>query len=228
MARHVLRTGDRVEVHAPASTSSVERSISLLFEDSVCLVANKPAGLLSNGPDSLEDRLRSQTRYSTLEAVHRLDRDTSGCILCAKLPAAKAAIVELFESHRVTKTYHAIVSGQVRADLREITTPIDGKTAVTRLTILSANRIASHLKLNIETGRTHQIRKHMAAIRHPVLGDKVYSTNIQLRSELRRVPRQMLHATSLTFRHPVTGELIRAKAPFPSDYAACLRMLKLT
>jgi 23S rRNA pseudouridine1911/1915/1917 synthase len=228
MARHVLRTGDQVEVHAPAAMPETERSIPLLFEDSICLVANKPAGLLSNGPDSLEDRLRSQIQCSTLETVHRLDRDTSGCLLCAKNPDAKAIIVQLFESHRVTKTYNAIVFGQVRADLREITAPIDGKTAITRLTILSANRIASHLKLSIETGRTHQIRKHMVSIRHPVLGDKVYATNVQPRPELRRVPRQMLHATSLTFRHPVTGELVRAKAPFPPDYAGCLRMLKLT
>jgi 23S rRNA pseudouridine1911/1915/1917 synthase len=228
MARHVLRTGDQVEVHAPAFTSDVEQSISILFEDDTCIVANKPAGILSNGPDSLEERLKSQTRCATLEAVHRMDRDTSGCLLFARHPDAKAAIVELFESHRVTKTYHAIVSGQVPADMREITAPIDGKTAITRLTILSANRIASHLKLSIETGRTHQIRKHMVLIRHPVLGDKVYSTNIQPRPELRRIPRQMLHATSLTFRHPVTGELVRAKAPFPSDYAGCLKMLKLT
>jgi 23S rRNA pseudouridine1911/1915/1917 synthase len=228
MARHVLRAGDEVEVNAPASTSRVEDAISILYQDDTCIVANKPAGILANGPDSLEDRLRSQTRCATLEAVHRLDRDTSGCLLCAKHQEAKAAIVELFESHRVTKTYHAIVSGQVPADVREITAPIDGKTAVTRLTILSANRIATHLKLSIETGRTHQIRKHMVAIRHPVLGDKVYSTNIQPRPELRRVPRQMLHATSLTFRHPKTDELIRAKAPFPSDYAGCLKMLKLT
>ena len=145
-----------------------------------------------------------------------------------KRAEAKPAFIELFESHRVTKTYHAIVSSQVRADLKEITAPIDGKTAVTRLTLLSANRLASHLKLAIETGRTHQIRKHMLAIRHPVLGDKVYSTNIQPHPELRRIPRQMLHASSLTFRHPVTGELVRAKAPFPADYAGCLRMLKLT
>ena len=228
MARHILHTGDEVEVHAPAFTSHVEVSIPILFEDSTCIVANKPAGILATGPDSLEDRLRTQTRCAELEAVHRLDRETSGCLLCAKHPDAKAAIVQMFESHHVTKTYHAIVSGQVPADIREITAPIDGKTAITRLTILSANRIASHLKLSIETGRTHQIRKHMVSIRHPLLGDKVYSTNIQPRPELRSVPRQMLHATSLTFRHPVTSELVRAKAPFPADYAACLKMLKLT
>jgi 23S rRNA pseudouridine1911/1915/1917 synthase len=68
----------------------------------------------------------------------------------------------------------------------------------------------------------------MVSIRHPVLGDKVYSTNIQPRPELRRIPRQMLHATSLTFSHPTTGELVRAKAPFPADYSGCLKMLKLT
>lgn len=228
MARHVLRTGDQVEVQTPAVASDIERSIPILFEDSTYIVANKPAGILANGPGSLEDRLKSQTRCATLEAVHRLDRDTSGCLLCAKHPDAKTAIIELFESHRVTKTYHAIVSGQVPADMREITAPIDGKTAITRLTLLSANRLASHLKLSIETGRTHQIRKHMVAIRHPVLGDKVYATNIQPHPELRRVPRQMLHATSLTFRHPITNELVRAKAPFPVDYAGCLKMLKLT
>ena len=228
MARHLLRVGDQVEVNTPTFSSDAAPAIQILFEDSTCIVANKPAGILANGPDSLEDLLRSQTKCSTVEAVHRLDRDTSGCLLCARHPDAKASIVELFESHRVTKTYHAIVSGQVPVDLREITAPIDGKTAITRLTILSTNRLATHLKLSIETGRTHQIRKHMVSIRHPVLGDKVYSTNIQPHPELRRVPRQMLHATSLTFRHAVTAELIRAKAPFPSDYGGCLKMLKLT
>ena len=228
MARHVLRAGDQVEVNLPAAASSEERSIPILFEDGTCIIVNKPAGILANGPDSLEEQLRGQLRCSTIEAVHRLDRDTSGCLLYARTPDAKAALVELFESHRVTKTYHAILSGQIPADLREITAPIDGKTAITRLTLLSANRLASHIKLTIETGRTHQIRKHMVSIRHPVLGDKVYSTNIQPHPELRRVPRQMLHATSLAFRHPVTDELVRTKAPFPSDYSGCLKMLKLT
>ena len=228
MARHVLRPGDRVEVNVPAAAPAPDRAIPILFQDSLCIVANKPAGILANGPESLEDVLRKQTRCPAIEAVHRLDRDTSGCLLCAKHADAKAALVALFESHRVTKTYHAIVSGQVPADLREITAPIDGKTAVTRLTLLSANRIASHLKLSIETGRTHQIRKHMAAARHPVLGDKVYSTNIQPHPELRRVPRQMLHASSLTFKHPNSDELVRTKAPLPSDFSGCLKMLKLT
>ena len=228
MARHILHAGDHVEVNMPMATPAMERSIPILFQDDTCIVANKPAGLLSNGPDSLEDRLRDQLHCPTLEAVHRLDRDTSGCLLYARNPDAKSLLVGLFESHRVTKTYHAIVSGHVPDDMREITSPIDGKTAVTRLTLLSENRMASHLKLTIETGRTHQIRKHMVSIRHPILGDKVYFTNIQPHPELRRVPRQMLHASSLTFRHPLTGELIRTKAPFPPDYSGCLKLLKLT
>ena len=229
MARHVLRTGDEVEVNMPAAAAShAGQPIPLLFQDSICVVANKPSGMLANGPDSLEEQLRSQMRCPELEAVHRLDRDTSGCLLCARTAESKQALVDLFESHRVTKTYHAIVSGQIPKDLREITAPIDGKTAITRLTLLSANRLASHIKLSIETGRTHQIRKHMVSIRHPVLGDKVYLTNTQPHPELRRIPRQMLHASSLTFRHPVTDELVRSKAPLPPDFTACLKMLKLT
>ncbi len=229
MARHVLRAGDEVEVNAPAAAASnTGRPIPLLFQDNTCVVADKPSGITANGPDSLETRLRSRMRRPELIAVHRLDRDTSGCLLCAATAASKQALVELFESRRITKTYHAIVSGRIPKDLREITAPIEGKTAITRLTLLSANRLASHIKLSIETGRTHQIRKHMASIRHPVLGDKVYLTRTQPDPELRRIPRQMLHASSLAFRHPVTGELVRARSPLPPDFTTCLKMLKLT
>ncbi len=227
MARHELNTGDEVEIHV-LPTRPEERPIALLYRDDGYIVANKPPGLLSNGPDSVESRLRAQLNLPRLEAVHRLDRDTSGCLLFAADAARKNRMVPLFEDRRVTKVYHAIVFGQVSDSLREISSPIDALPAMTRVQILTAARRASHVKLLIETGRTHQIRKHMISVRHPVVGDKAYATGDVPSPVLRQIPRQMLHASGLSFTHPETGADIRVKAPLPGDFRACLRLFKLT
>ncbi|MFH0953342.1 MAG: RluA family pseudouridine synthase [Verrucomicrobiota bacterium] len=228
MARHELRAGDRVEVHAPEGSKEKRPRVSLLYSDEDLAIANKPAGVLSNGPGSLEEELRSSLGAPALAAVHRLDRDTSGCLVYARNAAARDAMVALFRGRKMGKMYHAVVSGRVESRSREITAPVDGQPACTRLTVLRAAAAASHVELRIETGRTHQIRRHMALIGHPVVGDRVYATQVQPLRGLRGVPRQMLHASQVSFPHPRTGALVRAAAPLPADFRACLKNLKLS
>ena len=200
----------------------------MLFEDDHYLVANKPSGRLANGPDSLEENLRASLGIPELQAVHRLDRDTTGCLLFAKRQEALDPAVEMFKDRRVLKLYHAIAAGRVPLSTRVIDVPVDGESATTSLQILDSNALASHLKLKIETGRTHQIRKHLESINHPILGDKTYGTWNKLQRELRLVERQMLHAACLQFESPYGGAVIRVESPLPQDFLACLRRLRLT
>ncbi|OQA26026.1 MAG: Ribosomal large subunit pseudouridine synthase D [Verrucomicrobia bacterium ADurb.Bin345] len=229
MAKHVLRRGDNVEVGAAAPVAEKRgSSLPVLFDDAHLLIVNKPAGLLANGPASAESRLRDQTGIMALTAAHRLDRDTSGCLLFSKTPRVGEQIIRLFEAHAITKTYHAIVLGEFPPGLQTITKPLDGRTALTRIIRLSANRTASHLKLVIDTGRTHQIRKHLAGAGHPVLGDRMYLTAALTNPVLRAVARQMLHAAQIAFTHPVTGAAVRVHAPLPGDFLHGLHSVRLT
>ncbi|MCX6996269.1 MAG: RNA pseudouridine synthase [Kiritimatiellaeota bacterium] len=175
----------------------------------------------------MESALRAQGGLPALAAVHRLDRDTSGCLLFAKNARALAAAIALFGGRAVTKVYHALAAGRLPDGLREIKVPVDGQPALTRVERLDVNPRASHLKLNIETGRTHQIRKHLLAVHHPVLGDKAYGGRFQPPGLQQEIPRQMLHASVLAFTQPLTGAPVRCKAALPEDFRACLRALRL-
>jgi 23S rRNA pseudouridine1911/1915/1917 synthase len=227
MARHALSAGDEVEVamveRAPAPTAHA----AILRRDADFVIANKPAGMLANGPDSLESRLRTELGLPELEAVHRLDRDTSGCILYATNAAARDKLVDVFRRHEVSKTYFAIVAGRIPRPVMEIRTPVDGQPALTRLTVLKSTPTASQLQLQIETGRTHQIRRHLASIGHGILGDRVYFTKEHRSALLRSIPRQMLHAAAIAFPHPDTGKRVHVQAPIPSDYHSVQHRLGL-
>jgi 23S rRNA pseudouridine1911/1915/1917 synthase len=229
MARHPLSTGDVVEVHQQVATSSQEpRKLKILYQDNEYLIVNKPAGILSNGRDSVEEWLQKQEQNEAIQAVHRLDKDTTGCLLFARSQQAFDAVIPLFKNHRITKVYHAIVEGKVSERTKEINTPIENQPARTRLQILSSRGLATHLKIAIDTGRTHQIRIHLQSIHHPILGEKVYAGHQDIPEEFRRIPRQMLHAFRLVFEQPLSGELIRATAPLPEDFSMVLRRLRLT
>lgn len=229
MARHALMPGDEVEVQATTDRPvRVQTSPPLLFEDKDFLVVDKPAGLLSNGPNSLELLLRDRLKIPTLVAVHRLDRDTTGCNLFARSVSARDRMIALFKDHRIVKIYNTVVLGRVGEKPKEISSPIDGQPAVTHIErVLASSKWASHLLVKVDTGRTHQIRKHLASIHHPIVGDKVYTTGIQAEEVLRKIRRQMLHASRLLFQHPLTGQKISAHAPLPRDFQQCLHMLKL-
>ncbi|MBI2437997.1 MAG: RluA family pseudouridine synthase [Lentisphaerae bacterium] len=240
MARHRLARGDDVEIQeepvarpqrwrvATAGWADRAARPTLLYESRDYLIADKPPGILANGPRSLEESLRRLTACPALRAVHRLDRDTSGCLLFARQAEAVARIRPLFAQQRVRKVYHAIVSGCVAEPEQEITYPIERKKARTQVRTLDVNKRASHLRIEPDTGRTHQIRRHLTAIGHPLLGDQQYATNRELSPTERTLRRQMLHAYELSFHHPVSGQLIRARAPLPADFTACLRQFGLT
>ncbi len=229
MARHRLATGDRIEVTgADRECPSVHPGrMRLLYQDEHLIVADKPAGLTTCGPDSLEDILRRQLKAPELRAVHRLDRDTTGCNLFATGAAGFTAMLPLFKEGRLTKIYQAIAMGRVPGDIKQISAPIAGEKALTLLKVLDSNATASHLKVKIESGRTHQIRRHLQMIRHPLLGDRQYFTGAQDLPLLRDVPRQMLHAVRLVFRNPLSGALVKAESPLPPDYRECLKRLRL-
>ena len=239
MARHKLQTGDKINVMAGFSSAipglhktgmkmrpPVDNSI-ILFQDSDILIANKPAGILANGPKSLESDLRTRLENPTLTAVHRLDKDTSGCLLFAKHAEAESSSISLFSKRSIRKIYHAIVNGIIKKPELTITKPVESQSAVTRIRVLDANQNASHLRITIETGRTHQIRKHLTAIRHPILGDQTYATSRYVQPLEQAVPRQMLHAFQLIFTHPMNGNPVRCTAPLPDDFRKCLKQYRL-
>lgn len=226
MAKHTVSTRDKIEVIR--SEAMVAKKIEILKSPGDYVIANKPAGLVTNNSaKSLEVRLQRELRNPQLCAVHRLDRETSGCVIFAKDAAAKAAMIPLFKDQEVVKIYRAIVSGRVSDHLQTITRDIDGDSATTMVKVLDRTRHASYLELRIKTGRTHQIRKHLAAVRHPVLGDKGYAGSKALADVLRTLPRQMLHAYRLVLPIPGRPEPVRITAPVPADFKETLKALKL-
>ena len=227
MAKHALERGDLVEVTPDIAPPPRVGVREVLHEDGDYLVVNKPPGVLSNGPVSLEERLRRETNLPALQACHRLDRDTSGCMLLAKNASAYERAVELFRRGEVKKTYHAIVHGRLRTPSLIITDPVDGLPARTQVTALDVSPEASHARVNIETGRTHQIRRHLAAKGHPIVGDRQYATRVSATDRSLQAARQMLHSSGLAFCHPLTGNPVQAHAPLPQDFRECLRLFRL-
>ena len=245
IARHPLRAGDTVEVpravvsaarrqpgsnlggDAPAARrTDAVRHVRVLLETPDYLVADKPAGVLSCGdPRSVEMILRLQLHMPTLQAVHRLDRDTTGCLLFAKTHTAFDAAVEMFKTHSVRKTYYAISAGRFPHAHETINAPLDGKAAVSHVTRESASQDASFLKIRIETGRTNQIRRHLSSIRFPIVGDKMFGLKTARDQRLMAVPRQMLHAAGLELPDPMrrSKDGIRAHSPLPADFRRCLK-----
>lgn len=213
--------------------SSVESGIDVVHADEAILVLDKPSGLLSvpgRGPDK-QDCLsaRVQARFADALVVHRLDMSTSGLIVMARGAAAQRALSDAFANRLVTKRYEAIVHGEIAATgdaWRVIDLPIavdwpnrplrvidttNGKPSVTRLQRLQYDtaRNASHVLLEPLTGRTHQLRLHLQAIGHPILGDALYAP-----AEVAAMaPRLLLHARELGFVHPHSGVAMEFQRP---------------
>lgn len=224
--KHEVKENDLVEILIGEREPIQPKRIAILWQDADYLIVNKPPFLLANAAeDSLEAKLRKQEKNRDIVAVHRLDKETSGCLIFAKSADAKAVMIPMFQGRDIMKIYRAITVGKFSPNWKELHSDIDGYMSTTLVKLLDANKQASYLELRIETGRTHQIRRHLADKRHPVLGDKKYAgTGSELSLEQ---PRQMLHAYRLIFRHPKTGETIRATAPLPGDFKRCLAQLKL-
>lgn len=240
IARFALRTGDLVEIPSQVVKGALKQSggedarretkdvrhVRVLWSNESYLVCDKPAGLVScDDPKSVETILREQEKIPTLEAVHRLDRDTTGCLMFAKNHAAFLAAVEVFKTHKVSKVYHAVATGSFKYAHQVIDSPIDGQPAVSKVTREGAGADASFLRIRIETGRTNQIRKHLASVRAPIVGDRVFGLKSARDPRLMRVPRQMLHASTLTLPDPLSPhDEISVYSPLPADFRATLKL----
>ena len=225
MAQHRLKFNDTIEVHGLQKPKKMH--IEVLYEDEHLFIVNKPSGIVTNGKDSLETLVQEKTGSSTIKAMHRLDRDTSGCLIFVKADADRERMLPLFKEHQLTKSYRTIVNGKIPTMVKNIREPVDGLTAHSDIKTITRTRKASYLHITITTGRTHQIRKHLANIHHPILGDKQYITRKLKQPEFRSIPRQMLHAYMLVFRSPFDNTIIRAKAPLPRDFTTALKLFKL-
>ena len=236
----------------PAVPEPEDIPLDVVFEDDDLLVVNKPAGLVVHpAPGHFTGTLVNALLHRCPDLsgiggvarpgiVHRLDQDTSGLIVVAKSEAAMAGLVAAFSSHRnIEKVYLAVCHGRPALDAGRVENmigrhPVDrkrmavvernGKIAITNWRVLgfSEKLGISLVECRIETGRTHQIRVHMAALRCPVVGDATYGSASRDR-RLSPVPaRQMLHAWRLSLRHPVTREMMELEAPVPPDMAPYL------
>jgi 23S rRNA pseudouridine1911/1915/1917 synthase len=240
IAHHSLATGDLVELpravvaaarrqvgSARAVVEPEERThVRVLAETPHYVVADKPAGVLANADaKSVEAILRVQLNEPNLQAVHRLDRDTTGCLLLARSFVAYQAAVEVFKTRRVEKTYRAIVAGAFPYAHQKIDAPIDDQPAVSFVSREAVGEDASFLRVRIETGRTNQIRRHLASVRYPIVGDRTFGLKHARDPRLMTVPRQMLHAASISLPDPMrSGETVKAHSPLPADFRSALRL----
>ena len=224
--RHEVREDDLVEILIDDFKKPEAKHIAILWQDKDFLIVNKPAYFVTNAADdSIEEKLRKQEKNKSICAVHRLDKETSGCVIFAKNSESKKVMIPLFKGRDIMKIYRAITVGHFPKSWKEIRTDIEGYMSTTLVKTLDSKKHASYLELRIETGRTHQIRRHLADKRYPVMGDKKYGgTGNEISLDQ---PRQMLHAYRLILPHPKTGEPIRVTAPLPGDFKKCLAQMKL-
>jgi 23S rRNA pseudouridine1911/1915/1917 synthase len=228
MAHHVLRAGDHVQAPVDAAQPPpAPPRIRILVEGPHYLFVDKPAGLVTVGEGGVEELLRLQQGQPELRAVHRLDRDTSGCLMVARTQADFNAAVSQFKMRRIDKTYHAVVHGRIELRSSTINADVDGERALTRMRLLQARDVASFIVLRIETGRTHQIRQHLASIRHPVVGDRQYGPKREYDPRLQTVPRQMLHSSEMEMPDPFGNTPLKAHSPLPADFRRVLKLLEL-
>lgn len=190
-------------------------------------VVFKPAGLLT-APTPEGDRgnlaalLSGRDDIGPVRVVHRLDLPTSGLLVFARTDLANRILSERFQVHDVERSYLAIVSGRPAADEATLSSPIGGKKAITHVALVEAfGASAALVRCRLETGRTHQIRVHMAGAGHPILGDRRYGA-----PPTPAPPRLALHATTLGFAHPATGEALRFEEPLPDDLSRFVATLR--
>lgn len=245
----------RAEIEAVSDWGAESIPIDVVFEDEHLLVINKPAGFVVHPGagnragtlvNALLHRIPSLNQIPRAGVVHRLDKDTTGLMVVAKTLIAQTKLVTDLQARNITRVYEAVVygilpaGGTVNAPMgrhprdRVRMAVVDlGKPAVTHYRIIEKFKAHTHLRIQLETGRTHQIRVHMAHIHHPIVGDKVYgrlrlppNASETLRNAIQTFPRQALHAKLLTLHHPVTGVEMTWEAPLPEDMKAFLSILK--
>lgn len=225
IATHVLKPGDVVEI--PEVKQTKESELQIIYQDSYIIAVNKPPFILSdNSADSLEELLRQYYRDSNIKAIHRLDRETSGVILFGRNYNVYQLFKSLWEDNVISKRYLAISHNEAQFSTKVIDLKIDGKDALSNVRLLKKKNGFSYFEVEIKTGRKHQIRRHLASIRHPVVGDKLYGVKRIDLPFLKKIKRHMLHAYKLEFIHPFTGERVLLKAKIPPDFSSVLHYLK--
>ena len=223
--------------------------LDVVYEDDDVIVVNKPTGLVVHPapghPDGTlvnallhhcGDSLSGIGGEKRPGIVHRIDRDTSGLIIAAKNDAAHLALSAQLKDHSLSRTYECLVTGNMKQDSGTVDAPIGrssadrkkmavvptGRRAVTHWEVVARYPGVTHLRCRLETGRTHQIRVHMAYIGHPILGDTVYGA----KKPVPGLTGQCLHATGLRFVHPRTGEPVELHCPLPPEFTAMLQKLQ--
>lgn len=263
-ATYSPRAGDKIEIHFPepksAEAQPEEMPLDILFEDKSLLVLNKPAGLVvhpaaGHEEHTLVNALLHHCRGSLSGIggvarpgiVHRLDKETSGCLVIAKNDETHLALSKQFSERQVKKIYNAIVCGSFERETGEIRAAIarhpshrkrmavsddeSGRAAHTRFRLVERLNCSAFVEAQIFTGRTHQIRVHFQFIGHPLLGDETYGArqNKKFAEATGFVaPRVMLHARQLAFVHPRTEKEMKFESPLPEDFEEALRFLRLT
>jgi 23S rRNA pseudouridine1911/1915/1917 synthase len=220
-------------------------ALHIVYEDDHIIILNKPADLVvhpgaGNQQGTLVNALLHHVPHLSVlpraGIVHRLDKDTTGLMVVSKSLSAHTALVEQLQARNIIRVYETIVWGILPAggtvnapiarhpaDRMRMAVVLEGKSAVTHYRIIKKYRRHTHLRVQLETGRTHQIRVHMAHIRHPVVGDKIYARRFQGEP---RFGRQALHAKYLELTHPVTKEQMSWEAPLPEDMLDLLNRLE--
>jgi 23S rRNA pseudouridine1911/1915/1917 synthase len=248
--RQIVRGGDKIELTEPPlekiETLPEAIPLEILFEDDDLIVINKPPGLVVHpGAGHREHTLVNAllNHCETLSGiggkerpgiVHRLDKETSGCLVVAKNDATHRDLSKQFAARTIEKIYLALVAGKLRKPTGVIEEKIGrhpvhrkrmsartlrGRAAKTEYRTVRSSDRATLIECRLHSGRTHQIRVHLHHLGHPVLGDKVYAARVA-----KNFPRQMLHAWKLGFRHPRTEEWKNFEAPLPQDFAAAIKL----
>jgi 23S rRNA pseudouridine1911/1915/1917 synthase len=248
--RQIVRAGDKIDLTEPPVEKIDVRPepipLEVLFEDGDLIVINKPAGLTVHpGAGHREHTLVNAllSHCATLSGiggkerpgiVHRLDKETSGCLVVAKNDTTHRELSKQFAARTVEKIYLALVAGKLRKPTGVIEEKIGrhpihrqrmsatsprGRSAKTEYRVIRSSDHASLVECRLHSGRTHQIRVHLHHLSHPVLGDKIYAPQFA-----KDFPRQMLHAWKLGFHHPRTGKWKHFEAPLPADFATAIQM----
>ena len=237
-SKRILKADDRVSVRQQGdSTYGLNPEaghVEVLYEDSTVIVLNKPAGMMVHPAGQtasgtlanyLAGYFSQKGQIIRIRPLHRLDRDTSGCVLFAKSAAVQQALEKQLENGKMHRVYQVLVEGKLEESCGTLDYPIgrvrqrpnrrqvmeNGQRAVTHYSVMEQRGEYSLLEVRLETGRTHQIRVHFAYIGHPVLGDRMYGRRSHL------INRQALHASGLELIHPETGKTLQVEAPLPED-----------
>jgi len=259
--RDKIQGGEQVEIRAEIevqiSASPENIPLQIVFEDEYLIIINKPAGLIvhpgaGNPQHTLMNALlhhdQKLDQIPRAGIVHRLDKDTSGLLVIARTPQSHTSLVKQLQTRDMHREYVTIVSGTMTAG-GTIDQPIgrhpkhrtrmaivkNGRTAITHYRIIRKYRHHTQLQVNLETGRTHQIRVHMTWHHHPIIGDPVYGTKKQLvkgmdanlANIVTAFPRQALHARAIQLLHPHSDKLMTWEAPIPEDITALIDSLEL-